>query len=71
MIGPMVFIELKKAYDRVASQLVSQTLKKKSIPKGYIDIIRYAHKGALTSMRTVYRQHPSSPLELFCTKGSL
>lgn len=40
MIGPMVFIELKKAYDRVASQLVSQTLKKKSIPKGYIDIIR-------------------------------
>lgn len=47
MIGPMVFIELKKAYDRVASQLVSQTLKKKASLRGILILFGIHIRGHL------------------------
>ena len=48
----MVFIDLEKAYDRVLRDLIWWVLNKMNVPRGYIEIIKDVHEGAVTSIRT-------------------
>ena len=42
----MVFIDLKKAYDKVSREVLWQTLMKKGVPSKYIDIIKDMYDGS-------------------------
>ena len=48
----MVLINLEVAYDKVPRDLICWILDKRSIPRGYIDIIKGMYEGVLTSVRT-------------------
>ena len=52
----MVFTDHKKAYDKVPRNLIWQVLDKRSVPRGYIEIIKDMYRGALTTIRTTYER---------------
>ena len=52
MYLPMVFIDLKKAYDRVPRDVLWWVLNKKIIPLKYVNIIRDMYKRVVTNVRT-------------------
>lgn len=47
----MVFIDLKKAYDK--HQERSFGLEKKGVPSRYIDLVKDIYDGGITSVRTI------------------
>ena len=47
----MVFIDLEKAYDKVPKDLIWWVLSKRSVPGGYIEIIKDMYEGATISVR--------------------
>ena len=51
----LVFIDVKKAYDKVPRDLIWWVLNKMSVWMGYIQIIRDMYDGAVMSMRTTNR----------------
>ena len=59
----MVFIDFKKAYDKVPKDLIWWTLEKKGVTKRYIEIIQDMYSGAMTTMRTVVGETNDFP---FC-----
>ena len=48
----MVFIDLKKTYDRVPRDVLWWVLKKKTVPFKYVSIIRDMYEGVVTNVRT-------------------
>ena len=48
----MVFINLKKAYDRIPREVFRWALTKKSIPKNYINIVQDMYRETKTNIRT-------------------
>ena len=48
----MVFIDLKKAYDKVFRDLICWALEKKCVTKRYIEMIQDMYSGAMTIVRT-------------------
>ena len=49
----MIFIDLKKAYDKVFRDLICWVLEKKCVTKSYIETIQDMYSGAMTTVRTV------------------
>ena len=49
----MVFIDLENAHDRVRKDLIWWVLNKRSVPRGYIEIIKGMYEGA--TMRDNYQ----------------
>ena len=50
----MVFIDLYKAYGKVPRDLIRSILDQRSVPKGYINIIKDMYEGEVISMGTTY-----------------
>ena len=48
----MVFIDLKKAYDKVPRDVFWWVLKKKAVPLKYVSIIRDMYEEVVTNVRT-------------------
>ena len=48
----MVFIDLKKAYDRVPRDILWWALMRKGISLRYVDLIKDMYEGAITNVRT-------------------
>ena len=48
----MVFVDLEKAYDRVPRELIWYSLRRKSVPEAYLNIIRDIYNGCKTRVIT-------------------
>ena len=57
----MVFIDLEKAYDIVPRDMNCWFLDKRSVPRGYIDIIKDMYERVGTSVRTTYKDTSEFP----------
>lgn len=66
----MVFIDIEKAYERVPGNLIWWILDKWSVPRGYIDITKAMHDGAVTSVRTAYGEMGKFPVTIGLHQGS-
>ena len=60
----MVFINLKKAYDRVPRDLIWSVLNKLKVPRCYIKIIKDMYEGAVTSVRITYEETGEFPMTI-------
>ena len=47
-----VFVDLKKAYDRVPRELIWWSLRKNNVPEGYIKVIQDMYTDSLTHIQT-------------------
>ena len=47
-----MFIDLEKAYDRMARDIIWWVLAKKGVTKGYIDVIRDMYNRATAAIRS-------------------
>ena len=48
----MVFVDLKKAYDRVPRYLIWWAMRKRSVPEGYVMVIQDMYRGTKTRVKT-------------------
>lgn len=48
----MVFIHVNKAYDKVPRKVFEGVLKKKGVPRKYIDIVEEVYEGVKIKVRT-------------------
>lgn len=60
----MVFIILKKAYDRVPRDLIWYVLDKGRGPRGYIEIIKGMYEEVVMSLRITYVEMVEFPLTI-------
>ena len=66
----MVFINLEKSYNRVPRDLIWRVLNKKSVPRGYNDIIKDMYKREVTRVRTTCREAGEFPVTIGMHRGS-
>ena len=52
----MIFIDLKKAYDRVPRKIMWWILEKKEVTKKYIELVKDMHDKAITFVKTTIRE---------------
>ena len=46
----MIFVDLEGAYGRLPRDLISSDLDKRSIPRGYINIVKDMYEGVIMSL---------------------
>jgi hypothetical protein len=66
----MVFIDLEKAYDRVPRNLIWWVLKKRNVPRGYIEILKDMYEGAITNVKTTCGETGGFPVTIGLHQGS-
>eukprot|EP00268_Persea_americana_P025219 TRINITY_DN24585_c0_g2_i2.p1 TRINITY_DN24585_c0_g2~~TRINITY_DN24585_c0_g2_i2.p1 ORF type:complete len:145 (-),score=7.41 TRINITY_DN24585_c0_g2_i2:52-462(-) len=66
----MVFIDLEKANNRVSRDLICWVSDKRSIPRGCIDIIQRHNEGAITRVRTTYKETGEFSVTISLHRGS-
>ncbi|KAL6577964.1 hypothetical protein OROMI_010292 [Orobanche minor] len=66
----MVFIDLEKAYDKVAREVLWWALAKKGVSRKYIDIIKDIYEGGSTSVRTNVGRTEEFPITIGVHQGS-
>ena len=66
----MVFIDLKKAYDRVPRDVLWKALKKKGVGVAYIQAIQDMYNGVLTKVRTPRGETKDFPIRIGLHQGS-
>ncbi len=49
----MIFVDLKKAYDRVLRDLIWWAMRKGTIPEGYVQVIQDMYRGTKTRVKTI------------------
>ena len=66
----MIFIDLKKAYDKVPIDLIWWALEKKGVIKRYIKMIQDMYSGAMTTWRTLVGETSEFPITVGLYQGS-
>ena len=66
----MVFVDLEKAYDRVARELIWYSIRRKGVPEAYINIIRDMYAGCNTSVMTSAGRTTEIEIEVGLHQGS-
>jgi len=66
----MIFIDLDKAYDKVARNVMWWALKKHKVPTKYITLIKDMYKNAITFFRTCGGDTTDFPIDIGLHQGS-
>ena len=66
----VLFVDLEKAYDRVPSELIWYSLRRKGVPEAYINIIRDMCAGCKTSVMTSAGKTKGIEIEVGLHQGS-
>lgn len=57
----MVFVDLEKAYQKIAREVIWHVLENKHVNKRYIDAVKDVDNGVLTSVRIMREETNISP----------
>jgi hypothetical protein len=66
----MIFIDLKKAYDKVTRNVIWWALEKHKVSSNYITLIKDMHDNVVTSVRTSDRDTNDFPINIGLHRGS-